>query len=219
MDLEKTRDDILLAALPHVAFDGWSRRSLRLGVEGAGLSPDMADRAFPGGTADLVAHFSAWADRRMLEALDDRDLAAMRVRDRITAGVRLRLEVLAPHREAVRRALAWLALPMNTGLAARLTYHTVNAIWYAAGDDATDFNFYTKRGLLAAVLASTVLYWIADEGDDAGDFPDTWAFLDRRIDNVLQIPRVQAQVKKRLGRLPMPFATARRLRRNLRMAR
>jgi len=219
MDLDKTRDDILLATLPHVTFDGWTRRSLRLGVEDAGLSPEMGERAFPGGTGDLVAHFSDWADRRMLERLEQAGVEEMRIRERITAGVRFRLEILAPHKEAVRRALAWLALPLNGGLAARLTYNTVSAIWYAAGDESTDFNFYTKRGLLAAVLGSTVLYWIADEGDEDGDYPETWAFLDRRIAGVLQIPRYQAEVKKRLSRLPTPFAGLRRMRRNFRMAR
>lgn len=193
----ETRDRILLATLPHVAFDGWTKSALDQGVADAGLSPDHGLRAFPEGIADLVGHFSHWADRRMLARLDGMDLENMRVRDRVAAGVRSRLEELTPHREAVRRLFAYLALPLNAPLTLRLSYDTLDAIWHAAGDRSADFNFYTKRGLLAPVYATTVLYWL---GDNSNDFSDTWGYLDRRLANVLAIPRLQARLKQALSR-------------------
>jgi len=208
-DLMTTRDRILLATLPHVAFDGWTRKALTAGVADAGFSRDMALRAFPDGIPELVEHFSGWADRRMLAELERRGAAAMRIRDRVAAGVRARLEVLAAHREAVRRALAFLALPPNAPLAARLLWRTVDAMWYAAGDNATDFNYYTKRGLLAAVYATTVLCWLADSSED---FVDTWAFLDRRIADVMKVPAYKARLKAALERLPRPSRLLRRAR-------
>ncbi|MBI2585894.1 MAG: COQ9 family protein [Rhodospirillales bacterium] len=204
-----TRDRILLATLPHVAFDGWTRKALTVGVADAGLSPDMALRAFPDGIPELVDHFADWADRRMLAELERRGAAAMRIRDRVTTGVRARLEVLAAHREAVRRLLAFLALPPNAPLAARLLWRTVDAMWYAAGDNATDFNYYTKRGLLAAVYTTTVLCWLADSSEE---FADTWAFLDRRIADVMKVPAYKARLKEALGRLPRPSRLLRRAR-------
>jgi ubiquinone biosynthesis protein COQ9 len=197
--LRATRDRILLATLPHVAFDGWTRKALTAGVTDACLGPDMALRAFPDGIPELVDHFADWADRRMLVELEHRGAAAMRIRDRIATGVRARLEVLAPHREAVRRSLAFLALPLNAPLAARLLWRTVDAMWYAAGDNATDFNYYTKRGLLAAVYTTTVLCWLADSSEN---FADTWAFLDRRIADVMKVPTYKARLKETLARLP-----------------
>ncbi|MCB2102650.1 MAG: COQ9 family protein [Rhodobacterales bacterium] len=211
--LQAARDAIVLATLNHVTFDGWSRRSLAAGTEEAGFGPEVADRAFPGGVPDLLEAFSDLADREMLAEMERRGVAEMRVRDRIATGVRARLEWLAPHREAVRRSLSYLSLPLNLGLAARLTYSTVNAIWYAAGDESADFNFYTKRGLLAPVYSTTVLYWLADEGDEEGDFPETWAYLDRRLADVLKIPGYQAKLKKRLSGLdPRRMRAARRRR-------
>ena len=207
--LQATRDQILLATLPHVAFDGWSRTALKAGVADAGLGTDMALRAFPGGIPDLVAHSANWADRRMVEVLAGLDLAAMRVRDRVAAGVKARLRILAPYREATRRALAYLALPPNAPMAARLTWRTVDAIWYAAGDEAADFNYYTKRGLLLPVYMATVLYWLSDQ---SGDGAATWAFLDRRIAEVMKIPAFTARLKKRLSSLPRPFDLLRRAR-------
>ena len=207
--LQAVRDQILLATLPHVAFDGWSRAALKAGVADAGLGTDMVLRAFPGGIPDQVDHSADWADRRMLEELAGLDLAAMRVRDRVAAGVKARLQVLAPYREATRRALAYLALPPNAPMAARLTWRTVDAIWYAAGDEAADFNYYTKRGLLLPVYMATVLYWLSDQ---SGDGAATWAFLDRRIAEVMKIPAFTARLKKMLSSLPRPFNLRRRAR-------
>lgn len=208
-DPKALRDEILLATLANVAFDGWTRRALRRGVADLGLGPEMAGRAFPGGMAEVADHLADWADRRMLKKLPSRKLNAMRVRDRVAALVRARLEALAPHREAFRRYLSYVAMPQNAPLAARLTWRTVDAMWYAAGDEATDYNYYTKRALLASVQATTVLYWLSDDSDG---FADTWAFLDRRITDVMRIPALTGRVKDALSRLPRPFRAFRRAR-------
>jgi ubiquinone biosynthesis protein COQ9 len=184
MDTDKLREDLLQASLRHVAFDGWSRTALRAAVRDLDIDPALAGNAFPGGEADLIEAFSAWADRRMLGALAECDLEVMKVRERVAAGVRLRLEQLAPHREAVRRGLAFFALPQNGPLGLKCLYRTVDAIWYAAGDRATDYNFYTKRLLLAGVYSSTLLVWLSDSSEGHGE---TWAFLERRIAEVLKV--------------------------------
>ncbi|MDA0306882.1 MAG: COQ9 family protein [Proteobacteria bacterium] len=196
------KDKILLATLAHAAFDGWSDKALTAGLGDAGLDADMAARAFPGGVADLIEHASDWADRCMLEQLEKGDLAGMRVRDKVTRGVRLRLEVLIPHREAFRRLASHLALPSNTPLAARLMWRTVDAIWYAAGDEAADFNYYTKRGLLVPVYTATTLYWLGDESEG---YADTWGFLERRIADTLKIPAYKARLQGMVSSLPNPF--------------
>lgn len=200
MDLRETRDRIVVAALTHVPFDGWTRRALAAGVADAGLTPEWTRRAFPRGVTDAVDHFAEYTDRHMLAALAGRDLGALRVRERIVAAVRVRLELNAPHREAIRRLLSHLALPHNAGAAMRFTYRTVDAIWRAAGDEATDFNFYTKRGLLAAVYGSVVLFWLADRSEGQAD---TWAFLERRIADAMAVPKLQARLNEALEFLPL----------------
>ena len=178
------RAALVEAVLPDVPFDGWSRPAVVAAARRLGWDEAELDALFPGGVREVVAEFSRSADRRMLAALAERNLAAMKVRERVAAAAWTRLALLEPHREAVRRALALLALPQNAPLALRLLYDTVDAIWYAAGDTATDFNFYTKRGLLSGVVLATTLYWLEDksEGGQA-----TWAFLDRRIGAVLRL--------------------------------
>jgi ubiquinone biosynthesis protein COQ9 len=186
-ELRTLRDRLLVAALPHVPFDGWTRRALMVAARDDGLTPDDVAFAFPGGPGELVDHFADWADRRMLHAIDANALSALKVRERITRLVRIRLEGLAPHKEAVRRAAAFLAIPVNARIAAGSVARTADVMWAAAGDTATDLNWYTKRGLLVGVIGSTTLYWLNDTSDDHGN---TWTFLDRRIADVMRLGKV-----------------------------
>lgn len=206
-EIAELRDRVLLEMLKHVPFDGWSDRALRAAEGEAGLSKGAAYRAFPGGLSDAAAHASEYFDGLMLARLQTQDLSTMKIRERIAAGVRARIEVMEPYREAVRRLLGYIALPTNKTLSWRLAWRTCSRIWYAAGDDATDFNHYTKRGLLFPVYTTTTLYWLSDESPGR---TETWGYLERRIADVLKIPGYQARAKKVLKGLPNPFRTFRR---------
>lgn len=197
-EIRLIRDAIVEAMLPEVAFDGWTAKSLSAAATAAGYPPGTAARVFPGGIVEVLRHWSDLSDRKMLAAMAGRNTAAMSVRDRVAAAVRTRIEVIAAHKEAVRRALSFLALPQNAGTAAGNTLRAVDAIWYAAGDTATDFNYYSKRFLLVPVYVATVLYWLDDEADGSAE---TWAFLDRRLDDVLQIPKAGARLRRMLNPL------------------
>lgn len=198
--LSSDDERLMLAAVRHAAFDGWTPRILTMAAEDCGVAD--AGFAFPGGIAALIEAFSEWADGRMVEGLAGHDLAALKIRARIALCIRLRLEALAPYREAIRRLTAHCALPGNAGLAARLIAATVDRIWYEAGDSATDFSYYTKRALLAPVYGAAVLYWLADESDG---FAATWSFVERRLDDVLKIPKFRARAFDVLDRLPNPM--------------
>ena len=137
----------------------------------------------------------------MTEALAQGDVAGGKIRDRIAHAVRLRLELAAPQREAIRAGLSFLLLPENVPLGPKLLYGTVDAIWAAIGDKATDFSFYTKRALLAAVYAATLLYWLDDKSE--GQMA-SWQFLERRIAEVMKIPQIKGQLRALFGRLPNP---------------
>lgn len=188
------RDLILENILPEIPFSGWTWPVAVTAAEKAGLDPAMADAVFPGGLADVVGHFSDWADRAMMAGLADVDPASLRVRDRVAMAVEKRLEALAPHREAVRAALSFWALPTRGISAGGVVWRTADRIWDWAGDTATDYNRYTKRALLCGVIASTTLAWL---GDDGGDMAATRAFLGRRIENVMQIGKFVGKIKGR----------------------
>src|SRR6516164_4664232 len=203
------RAALIATMLPNVAFDGWSRPALRAAARRVGMPADEALALFPNGTAELVACFSRWADARMLDRLEAMVPEPLRISDRVALAIATRLEIIAPWREAVRRALSVLALPRHAPLGLRLLYETVDGIWYAAGDRATDFSFYTKRVTLAAIYAGTVLYWLEDSSPD---FSDTRAFLARRLSEVASIGKARRRFETAMERLPNPARLLRQYR-------
>src|SRR5439155_8199523 len=156
-----------------------------------------------------VACFSRWADLRMLDRLESEAFDPLRIPERIALAITTRLEIVAPWREAVRRALSLLTLPQHMPLGLRLLYETVDAAWYGVGDHATDFSFYTKRLTLAGIYSATILYWLEDSSEN---FADTRAFLERRLDGVARIGRVRQQLGTAVERLPNPLRMLRQLR-------
>lgn len=198
-EIRDLRDRLVKAALGHVAFDGWGKVALNMAADDIGVSHEDAARVFPDLPKDMISWHSMMADRAMLAEMEKLDLATMRVTDKVRNAVKIRLTQNAGDREAIKKALAFLALPGNNILATRLLYRTVDDIWYAAGDTATDWNFYSKRALLAGVYSSTVLFWLTDHSED---FKDTFEFMDRRLADVMKIPKITGRINDVLGFLP-----------------
>jgi ubiquinone biosynthesis protein COQ9 len=206
---ERERERLIEAMLPDVAFDGWSHAALRAAARRIGGASDEAVALFPRGAADLVAGFSRWADRRMLDWYEAAPPEERGTAARVKLALELRFEVVAPWREAVRRALPVLAQPQNAPLGLRLLYETVDGIWYAAGDSATDFSFYTKRATLAGLYSAAVLYWLDDRSDG---FAETRAFIDRRLADLARVTTARRRLETAFERLPNPFRLLRPLR-------
>ncbi len=211
MTLDELKDALAPLLGSHAAFDGWTPRALEMAAQELGAPPERARIAFPGGAAEMIDAWFDWADRSMLEAFPPERIDAMKVRNRIGALILFRLELMRPHREALRRAVATLAMPQNAATAARLAWRSADRIWRLAGDTATDYNHYSKRAILIGVYGSTSLVFLDDESEGMAD---TRAFLDRRIGNVMQIEKVKASLLGRgshspsltrlLGRLRYP---------------
>ncbi len=186
------KQQLLDAAMAHVAFDGWSDATFKAAVRDSEVDPTVARAVCPRGAVDLAVAYHHQGDALMLEALKSEDLKDMRFRDRIARAVQLRLEVTTD-KEAVRRGTTLFALPQYAPDGAKLIWGTCDQIWEALGDTSDDINWYTKRATLSGVYSSTVLFWL---GDNSEGHAATWAFLDRRIDNVMQIEKIKAQVNK-----------------------
>lgn len=196
-------DAILDAACMHVPFDGWSEASFEAAAADAGVTVAEARTLFPRGAVDLAVAFHRRGDRALAEALAGTDLDAMRFRERVAHALKIRLDLVEDDKEAVRRGATLFALPMYAADGAKLVWATADVIWTGLGDNSRDLNWYTKRATLAGVYSATVLYWLGDgsEGHSA-----TWAFLDRRIGDVMRIEEVKARVRS--NALLKPFASA-----------
>ncbi len=190
---------ILEVALKNAPFDGFTDRLLERAGKEIGADKDALARLFPQGPLDLVEAFSRRCDAELEERLATLGLASMKVRARISTAVLERLAILRPHKEAARRAAAFLSLPPHLGLATRLLYRTVDIMWRAAGDTSTDFNFYTKRGILAGVYSATLVCWFNDTSEDESATRD---FLAARIENVMQFEKFKAEAREAIAKLP-----------------
>jgi ubiquinone biosynthesis protein COQ9 len=197
------RDAAIQAMLTHVPFDGWTSRALAMGLAEIGAPADEAELLFPGGAVAMVEAFCDLADRRMSEGATALDLAGKGLPTRVRAVIALRLAQHRPHKEAVRRAVAVLALPMHARQAAGCMARTVDAICHAAGDRAADFSWYTKRAILAAVYGATLLYWLQDGRTDAGGEDDaaTLGFLDRRLAGIGRVGKLRGRASAALRRV------------------
>lgn len=212
---DPTLDEMRLALgaeIPaHAVFDGWSDAALGAAAQTLKLDPAHAKLAFPDGAVGMIDAWYASLDTRLLAAFPPERIAAMKIRARIAGLVLARLDLVRPHKQAVRSALAILAQPRNLATAAKLGWRTADSLWRIAGDTATDFNHYTKRLTLSALYASTLLAWLGDESEEE---VETKAFLDRRIGDVMRFETMKAQltphpdrhfsVSRFLGRLRYP---------------
>ena len=209
--LERLRRQLALAVGENAVFDGWTRAAVDSAAEQLGIDQAQARLALPKSQAGMIDLYIQEVDRALERSFTLEALAAMKIRLRIRSLVWRRLEIMGPAREAVRSALAILAMPQNVPLSLRAGWRTADLMWRLAGDISTDFNHYTKRVTLGAVYASTLLAWLDDDSDG---WADTAAFLDRRIDNVMQFEKWKAQwrgssdrrlsLSRFLGRLRYP---------------
>lgn len=187
--MSDVKQQLLDAALNHVAFDGWSEATFEAAVQDVGVDMPLARGICPRGGVDLAIAYHQRGDALMLERFAGEDLSALRYSEKIAALVRFRLEAV-DDKEAARRGTTLFALPHNAPEGAKLIWGTADAIWNALGDTSRDSNWYSKRATLSAVYSSTVLFWL---GDTSEDYADSWAFLARRIDDVMRFEKVKAQ--------------------------
>jgi ubiquinone biosynthesis protein COQ9 len=193
------RDEALALALPQVPALGWGWGAVAEGLRGAGRGEGAREEAellFPGGAVDMVEAFIDRADRAMEAIAAGPEFAGLRTTGTVKVLLLGRLALLGPHREAVRRSVAVLAMPRHARVAAGTLARTVDEIWHLAGDQSADFSWYTKRAILAGVYSATLLYWLREEDDEA-----VAAFLDRRLAGVGRIGKLRGRAEAALARV------------------
>jgi ubiquinone biosynthesis protein COQ9 len=198
--LEQLRRRLALAVGENAVFDGWSRAAVDSAATQLGVDAVQARLAMPKSQAGMIDVYVQEVDRALEAWFTPERLAGLKIREKIRALVWRRLEIMGPAREAVRRALAILAMPQNLPFGLRTAWRTADVMWRIAGDTSTDFNHYTKRMTLGALYSSTLLAWLDDEREG---WADTAAFLDRRIDDVMRFERFKAEWRGSSDRLSL----------------
>jgi ubiquinone biosynthesis protein COQ9 len=213
IDPDATLDEIRLALAPAVAdaavFDGWSNAAIEAAAARHGVDPAVARLAFKGGAMDMIAAWIGAVDAAMAAELTQGRLGNLPIRERIRSLVQFRLDSVTPQREALRRALAIMAMPQNVRRTLKLSWSSADAMWRLAGDVATDYNHYTKRMILGSIYAATLAVFAQDESED---FAETKAFLARRIEGVMKFEKAKARLLKPRDEVFSPVRLLGRLR-------
>jgi ubiquinone biosynthesis protein COQ9 len=192
MTISAQQEALLRATLRQVPFDGWSAAALRHAAAELQLPPGTAECLFPRGIPDVLQYLEHWTDQQMQAGWSAAGTGVLKVHEKIALAVRLRLTALAPYREALRRLPGYYMAHAAGGDSASAVWRAADQIWRLAGDTATDFNYYTKRALLSGVYSATFVYFLRDESPNHAD---TWAFLMRRLKDVLRLGRLTQPVK------------------------
>ena len=196
-----TRDAILKAALKIAPFEGWTNLTLKRAVRDAGYPDGSGELYFENGIADLLDHWSDKLNTQTAQDIGQLDLDALKIRERVTQGVLSRLQAIGPHEEAARRASSRLILPDLASTGMHQIWSAADTIWRAIGDTSTDANYYSKRAILSSVIGSTLPIWLSDQSDDKAK---ARAFLDARIENVMEFEKFKWRVKDLTKTLPEP---------------
>ena len=213
MDQPANLKDLRLQLAPAIAdaaaFDGWSEAAVRDAAAAVGMNPEAALFAFSGGAMQMIEAWVRGVDAAMQAALPANQIATLKIRERIRTLVQFRLDAIAHQKEALRRALAIMALPQNAPRTLALGWSSADAMWRLAGDTATDYNHYTKRLTLGSIYAATLAVYVSDSSEDNAD---TKAFLDRRIEGIMKFEKAKAQLLRPRDEMFSPARLLGRLR-------
>nr|KAF6406508.1 coenzyme Q9 [Molossus molossus] len=160
---EQLQHRILTAALEFVPAHGWTAEAIAEGAQSLGLSSAAASM-FGNDGSELILHFVTQCNARLTQVLE----------------------------EEQKLALSILMLPHNIPSSLSLLTSMVDDMWHYAGDQSTDFNWYTRRAVLAAIYNTTELVMMQDSSPD---FEDTWRFLENRINDAMNMGHTAKQVK------------------------
>ena len=197
--LETVRSSLALAVGENAVFDGWTEKAVASSAAQLGIDAAVARLAFPNDQVGMIDAYIAAVDSAMAAHFTPERIASLKIRDRIRELVWFRLQAMGPAREAVRSALAILAMPHNAVRGLSIGWRSADLMWRLAGDSSTDFNHYTKRLTLSALYAATLLAWLDDETEG---WVETSAFLDRRIADVMRFEKWKAEWRGSAERRP-----------------
>jgi len=192
-------DAFLVQLARNAAFDGWSEKSVSEACHMAGIEPLLITELFPAGIPDMILGFSDWADRQMtIQIKDDTAFATKKIREKISQLIMVRFTILAPYKASLSAASKKMSHPRHARRVQRAVWRTADQMWYLAGDQSTDFNFYTKRTLLCSILVASGVFWLRDTSPTAKKTQD---FVNQRIAHILRWGKLVGGCKARCGTL------------------
>lgn len=102
---------------------------------------------------------------------------------RIKKILMFRMKILNDDIKFYKKTFNHLLLPQNANIMKKSLYNAVDEMWYLAGDNSTDFNFYTKRAILSGIYVNA-LFVLFNK-----DFKQVEINIDKNLKKISKIPK------------------------------
>ena len=197
MNIKKIRNQILQEAKPIIVENGWNEDLFFNISKSSKYKYSEIKALFPEGYMQLLEVYLESINQLMSQKAKEIDLIRLRVHERVRELLILRLKIVAKDKDLFKKTFSYLALPHNLKISTRVLYKTVDEIWFLSGDISTDFNFYSKRIILASIYTSTIIHFVNNENID-----ETNLILNKLLKKVSLIPKFKNKFTNTLGVIP-----------------
>lgn len=167
----------------------WSSGLIKEAEQLCGFDIGYHKILFDGDNSQLLKEFEAWQDELMLKKLEVLERPS-KIREQIALALELRIMQVVSKNVAMNNS-AYFLLPSNILAGNESACHTCDLIWKYAGDKSTDFNYYTKRGLLLPVYLSAKSFYFADNSEN---HKETREFIKNALDNIINIASFKSRI-------------------------
>ena len=200
MSLKNIRKNIYKEAKFTARKYGWSENLFDILSNKSSYTCKEIYDLFPEGYLSIVQIYLEEINEKMTKESEKINLIRLKTHERIRELCILRLNIMAKEKDLVSKTFLHLLLPHNYKFSSKNLYKTVDQIWFLAGDNSTDFNFYSKRMILASIYTSTMIHFINNDNMD-----DTLFLLNKLLRRVSKIPQIKSNINNFIKIIPQIF--------------
>lgn len=197
MNTNLLRKDVLQIAKSIVIKYGWNDNLLINISKNSKFNHSEIQVLFPRGYKSLLQLYLHEINEKMILKSRNIDLIRLKLHERIRELIILRLKIMLIEKKLISKTFLFLLLPQNYKFSIINLYKTVDEIWYLAGDNSTNFNFYSKRAILGSIYTSVMIHFINNNNID-----DTIEILNKQLKKVSKIPKIKNRVNDIIKLLP-----------------
>ena len=190
-NLNKARGEIYNEIKKYVSLNGWSDEILKEVSKKSNFSYAEILVLFPNGYIELLNMYLNEINNKMTIESKKLNLIHLKVHQRIRELIILRLNIMSLEKKLISKTYFHLFLPNNFKFSSKALYKSVDQIWFVAKDNSTDFNFYSKRAILAWIYNLVILHFINND-----NIEETINLLDKHLKIVSQIPLFKNKLQK-----------------------
>ena len=181
---------ILEASKKILMIRSWDEKSLSLISKKTNISANEINLLFPNAFFDLIIFSLDQINIELERKFQTYNILRFPLHLRIKKILMHKFNLMNKNKKFYNKIFFNLLLPSKNQFKLKQLYKSVDIIWYIAADNSTDFNFYTKRMILAGIYIRLMLFFFNNN-----DLIKLEELLDKDLKRVLKIPKLKAKFK------------------------